>query len=76
MKRKTPNCSHDELVQLRQDGLVMDLDFIMMHPDDELKEEFKSFCEAHDREMDEESASEFLSMMEEGLELGMECGDA
>ena len=36
MKRKTPNCSHDELVQLRQDGLVMDLDFIMMHPDDEL----------------------------------------
>ena len=76
MKRKTPNCSHDELVQLRQDGLVMDLDFIMMHPDDELKEEFKSFCEAHDREMDEESASEFLSRMEEGLELGMECGDA
>ena len=54
----------------------MDLDFIMMHPDDELKEEFKSFCEAHDREMDEESASEFLSRMEEGLELGMECGDA
>ena len=46
------------------------------HPDDELKEEYKSFCEAHDREMDEESASEFLSRMEEGLELGMECGDA
>ena len=76
MGKKSPFCTHDELVQLRQEGLVMDLDFIMMHPDGELKDEFESFCEAHDKEKNELSAREFLALMGEALELGRECGEA
>lgn len=50
MGKKSPFCTHDELVQLRQESLVLDLDFIMMHPDGELKDEYESFCDAHEME--------------------------
>ena len=76
MRRNQPTYTYDELVQLRQEDIITDLDLIQMHPDGGLQEEFGSFCEAHGREMDGECASEFLPRMEEGLELGMECGDA
>ena len=76
MKKKSPFCTYDELVQLRQDGLIMDLDFILMNPHTELKDEFESFCDAYERERNESAASDFLAMIEEALELGMEYGDA
>ncbi len=76
MGKKSPFCTHDELVQLRQESLVLVLDFIMMHPDGELKDEYESFCEAYEMEKNELSAREFLSMMGDALEMGMECGDA
>ena len=49
MKKKQPTYTHEELVQLRQDRVISDLDYIRMHPDDELREDFDSFCERAER---------------------------
>ena len=76
MKKNSPYCTHDELVQLCQEGVIGEVDIIMMDPDEELKDEFKSFCEAHEMEMNDLAARDFLTMMEEALAQGMECGDA
>ena len=76
MKRNKPTYTHEELVQLRQDGVISDLDYIQMHPDDELREDFGSFCEAAGRESDEDAASDYLSLRELFLDEGMGRGDA
>ena len=76
MKRNEPTYTHEELVQLRQDGVISDLDYIQMHPDDELREDFGSFCVTAGREPDEDAASDFLSLREFSLDEGMERGDA
>ena len=39
MKTKKITYTHDELVQLRQGGVITELDFIQMHPDNVLQEE-------------------------------------
>ena len=76
MKKKQPTYTHEELVQLRQDGVISSLDYIQMHPDDELREDFGSFCERAGREHDEDAAFDFLYLRELSLDEGMECGDA
>ena len=76
MKKNEPTYTHEELVQLRQDGVISDLDYIQMHPDDELREDFGSFCGTAGREPDEDAASDFLSLRELSLDEGMERGDA
>ena len=76
MKTKQNAYTHEQLVQLRQDGVITELDFIGMHPDEQLREDFESFCVTAGREPDEDAASDYLSLRELSLDEGMERGDA
>ena len=76
MKKKENTFTHEELVQLRQDGVISYLDYIQMHPDDELREDFEAFCERAGREQNEDAAFDFLYLRELSLDEGMERGDA
>lgn len=51
----------DELVQLRQDGKINDLIFIM---DSEFNSTFLEWCDENKTEPSEESASQFLEELE------------
>ena len=74
--KKGPTYTHEDLVQLRQEGVISDLDFIQMHPDEQLREDYESFCDSEGREQDEDSATAFLSKLESDLEEGMLRGNA
>lgn len=76
MKKKQPAYTHDELVQLRQSGVISEFDFIQMHPDTELQEDFSSFCSATGRIEDEAAARAFLDYRASLLEDGIQCGEA
>ncbi len=76
MKTRQPVYTHDELVQLRQGGVISDLDFLHLHPDAQLQEDFASFCGATGRYEDEEAAGAFLDYRASLLEEGMLLGDA
>ena len=76
MTKKPLTYTHDELVQLRQGGVISELDFIQMHPDTELQEGFSSFCGATGRIEDEDAAKAFLDYRASLLEDGIQCGDA
>ena len=76
MKKKPLTYTHDELVQLRQGGVISELDFIQMHQDTELQEGFSSFCGATGRIEDEDAARAFLDYRASLLEDGVERGDA
>ena len=76
MKTKQNAYTHEQLVQLRQDGVITELDFIGMHPDEQLREDFASFCADRCRMPDDDSARDFLAQGESDLEKGMLRGDA
>ena len=76
MKTKQLTYTHDELVQLRQGGVITELDFIQMHPDNVLQEDFSSFCGATGRIEDEDAARAFLDYRASLLEEGIRRGDA
>ena len=76
MKKKEPTYTLEDLVMLRQEGVISDLDFIQMHPDRTLREDYDSFCHSDGREQDEDSATAFLSKLESDLEEGMLRGNA
>ena len=53
------NKSYDELVQMKQDGKIGWLDFVMKGDD---ADEYKQWCQDHDEEPTEENAELFVEM--------------
>ena len=53
------NKSYDELVQMRQDGKIGWLDFVMKGDD---ADEYKQWCQDHGEEPTEENAELFVEM--------------
>ena len=53
------NKSYDELVQMKQDGKIGWLDFLLNGDD---AEEYKQWCQDHDEEPTEENAELFVEM--------------
>ena len=61
------NISYDELVQIKQDGKIGWLDFLLKGDD---AEEYKQWCQDHDEEPTEENAELFVEMTDaKALEL-------
>ena len=61
------NISYDELVQMKQDGKIGWLDFLLKGDD---AEEYKQWCQDHDEEPSEENAELFVEMTDaKALEL-------
>ena len=61
------NISYDELVQMKQDGKIGWLDFLLKGDD---AEEYKEWCQDHDEEPTEENAELFVEMTDaKALEL-------
>ena len=56
------NISYDELVQMKQDGKIGWLDFVMKGND---AEEYKQWCENHGEEPTEANAELFVEMSDE-----------
>lgn len=56
------NISYDELVQMKQDGKIGWLDFVMKGDD---AEEYKLWCENHGEEPSEANAELFVEMSDE-----------
>jgi len=56
------NYSYDELVQMKQDGKIGWLDFVMKGDD---AEEYKQWCENHGEEPSEANAELFVEMSDE-----------
>lgn len=56
------NISYDELVQMKQDGKIGWLDFVMKGGD---AEEYKLWCENHGEEPSEANAELFVEMSDE-----------
>ena len=56
------NISYDELVQMKQDGKIGWLDFVMKGDD---AEEYKQWCENHGEEPSEANAVLFVEMSDE-----------
>ena len=56
------NISYDELVQMKQDGKIGWLDFVMKGDD---AEEYKLWCENHGEEPTEANAELFVEMSDE-----------
>ena len=54
--------SYDELVQMKQDGKIGWLDFVMKGDD---AEEYKQWCENHGEEPSEANAELFVEMSDE-----------
>ena len=73
---KQRSYTEDELVQMYQDGVITLVDFIQMHPDNVLQEDFSSFCGATGRIEDEDAARAFLDFRASLLEEGIQRGDA
>jgi len=53
------NKSYDELVQMKQDGKIGWLDFLLKGDD---AEEYKQWCQDHDEEPTEDNAELFVEM--------------
>ena len=53
------NISYDELVQMKQDGKIGWLDFLLKGDD---AEEYKQWCQDHDEEPTEDNAELFVEM--------------
>ena len=53
------NISYDELVQMKQDGKIGWLDFLLKGDD---TEEYKQWCQDHDEEPTEDNAELFVEM--------------
>ena len=53
------NKSYDELVQMKQDGKIGWLDFVMKGDD---ADEYKQWCQDHDEEPTEDNAELFVEM--------------
>ena len=61
------NISYDELVQMKQDGKIGWLDFLLKGDD---SEEYKQWCQDHNEEPTEENAELFVEMTDaKALEL-------
>ena len=61
------NNSYDELVQMKQDGKIGWLDFLLKGDD---AEEYKQWCQDHNEEPTEENAELFVEMTDaKALEL-------
>ena len=61
------NISYDELVQMKQDGKIGWLDFLLKGDD---AEEYKQWCQDHDEKPTEENAELFVEMTDaKALEL-------
>ena len=61
------NISYNELVQMKQDGKIRWLDFLLKGDD---AEEYKQWCQDHDEEPTEENAELFVEMTDaKALEL-------
>ena len=61
------NISYNELVQMKQDGKIGWLDFLLKGDD---AEEYKQWCQDHDEEPTEENAELFVEMTDtKALEL-------
>ena len=61
------NISYDELVQMKQDGKIGWLDFLLKGDD---VEEYKQWCQDHNEEPTEENAELFVEMTDaKALEL-------
>ena len=61
------NISYNELVQMKQDGKIGWLDFLLKGDD---AEEYKEWCQDHDEEPTEENAELFVEMTDaKALEL-------
>ena len=61
------NISYDELVQMKQDGKIGWLDFLLKGDD---AEEYKQWCQDHNEEPTEENAKLFVEMTDaKALEL-------
>ena len=61
------NISYDELVQMKQDGKIGWLDFLLKGDD---TEEYKQWCQDHNEEPTEENAELFVEMTDaKALEL-------
>lgn len=61
------NIRYDELVQMKQDGKIGWLDFLLKGDD---AEEYKQWCQDHDEEPTEENAELFVEMTDaKALEL-------
>ena len=61
------NISYDELVQIKQDGKIGWLDFLLKGDD---AEEYKQWCQDHNEEPTEENAELFVEMTDaKALEL-------
>lgn len=61
------NKSYDELVQMKQDGKIGWLDFLLKGDD---AEEYKQWCQDHNEEPTEENAELFVEMTDaKALEL-------
>ena len=56
------NISYDELVQMKQDGKIGWLDFVMKGDD---AKEYKQWCENHGEEPSEANAELFVEMSDE-----------
>ena len=56
------NISYDELVQMKQDGKIGWLDFVMKGDD---AEEYKQWCKNHGEEPSEANAELFVEMSDE-----------
>lgn len=56
------NISYDELVQMKQDGKIGWLDFVMKGDD---ADEYKQWCENHGEEPSEANAELFVEMNDE-----------
>ena len=67
MNTMEQNISYDELVQMKQDGKIGWLDFLLKGDD---AEEYKQWCQDHDEEPTEENAELFVEMTDaKALEL-------
>ena len=67
MNTMEQNISYDELVQMKQDGKIGWLDFLLKGDD---AEEYKQWCQDHNEEPTEENAELFVEMTDaKALEL-------
>lgn len=67
--------TEDELVQMYQDGDITLVEFINMHSE-QWQQEYARFCEDGHRNVDEDSAWDFMQSKTEELERAMEEGNA
>lgn len=67
--------TEDELVQMYQDGDITLVEFINLHSE-QWQQEYATYCEDGNRNVDEDSAWDFMQFKAEELERAMEEGNA